>query len=274
MSTTEVKFFLDDPEAKLPSKGTPYSIGYDLTAIKVHSKIGSRTTLYDTGLIVCPPEGYYTEILPRSSLSKTGYMLSNSVGTIDWDYRGRLLIALTKIDDTLPDLQVPFTRCQLIMRKAEYYFPKEVSRKEDLGSTERGEGGFGSTDNIPRNSTKDILTTHILTDKPKICPYCNSSIWDTVVEGSMCPKCDRKFVWDTLGKHTNCLGRIPVLLNLVEKFYIDKVKGYLVEGAFTEHLNGISNEIKDLLPKIKEEIIQNKYSREELEYIKNKFGNL
>jgi dUTP pyrophosphatase len=147
MSTTQVKFFLDDPEAKVPTKGTEYSIGYDLTAIKVHSKIGSRTTLYDTGLIIQPPEGYYTEIIPRSSISKTGYMLSNSIGMIDWDYRGRLLIALTKVDDSLPDLEVPFTRCQLVLRKAEYYFPKVVSSKEELETTARGEGGFGSTDN-------------------------------------------------------------------------------------------------------------------------------
>lgn len=138
-----VLFVLDDPRAVVPTKGTQYSIGYDLTAISVVKKLSDRTTLYDTGIKIQPPCGYYTEILPRSSLSKTGYVLSNSVGTIDPDYTGRLLIALTKVDDSCPDLELPFTRCQLVLRKAEYYNMCETARIED---TVRGQGGFGSTD--------------------------------------------------------------------------------------------------------------------------------
>ncbi len=143
-----VLFVRDDPRAVIPSKGTPFSVGYDLTAIAVAKRIGERTTLYDTGIKVQPPCGYYTEILPRSSLSKTGYMLSNSVGVIDFDFSGRLLIALTKVDDTLPDLELPFTRCQLILRKAEYY---NLIPVVTINETERGSGGFGSTDSKSKN---------------------------------------------------------------------------------------------------------------------------
>lgn len=132
---------IDDRKAVFPTKGTPYSIGYDLTAISEYKKISDKTTLYDTGIKVKPPDGYYCEIVPRSSLSKTGYMLSNSVGIIDPDYSSSLLIALTKIDDSMPDLQVPFTRCQLILRKAEYYNLNEVDQ-----ITFTGRGCFGSTD--------------------------------------------------------------------------------------------------------------------------------
>lgn len=138
-----VLFVRDDPNAIIPTKGTAFSIGYDLTAISVAKKLSSRTVLYDTGIKVQPPHGYYTEILPRSSLSKTGYILSNSVGTIDPDYTGRLLIALTKVDDSCPDLELPFTRCQLVLRKAEFYNMREV---KELDETVRGDGGFGSTD--------------------------------------------------------------------------------------------------------------------------------
>jgi len=140
-----VLFIRDDPNAVIPTKGTPFSIGYDLTCISVLKKIGKLTTLYDTGLRVKPPCGYYTEILPRSSLSKTGYMLSNSVGVIDPDYTGRLLISLTKVDESLPDLELPFVRCQLVLRKAEFYSMIETT---DIGETERGYGGFGSTDRV------------------------------------------------------------------------------------------------------------------------------
>jgi dUTP pyrophosphatase len=141
MSTLNV--LIEDKNAVLPTKGTPYSIGYDLTAISEYKKLSPLTTLYDTGIKVKPPTGYYVEILPRSSLSKTGYMLSNSVGVIDPDYTGTLLIALTKIDQSMPDLQLPFTKCQLILRKTEDFIIREVDHIEN---TERGEGGFGSTD--------------------------------------------------------------------------------------------------------------------------------
>ena len=143
-----VSFVCVDEKAVVPTKGTSCSVGYDLTAISVYKKVSDRITLYDTGIQVCPPDGYYTEILPRSSLTKTGYMLSNSVGIIDSDYRGNLLIALTKVDDSLPDLEVPFTRCQLVLRKHEDF---EMRRVDSLNDTERGDGGFGSTD---RDSSK------------------------------------------------------------------------------------------------------------------------
>lgn len=130
-------------DAKLPFKTHPNDTGYDLTAIRLEKQLTEKTFRYDTGIQVKPPQGYYMEILPRSSLSKTGYMLSNSVGTIDMDYRGNLLIALTKVDDSCPDLEVPFTKVQLVMRKAELY---EVEEVEELDETERGSGGFGSTD--------------------------------------------------------------------------------------------------------------------------------
>lgn len=138
-----VLFTKTNKNAVIPTKGNPFSVGYDLTAISVYKKISEKTSLYDTGLKVSPPEGYYLEILPRSSLSNTGYVLSNSVGVIDPDYRGNLLIALTKVDDTLPDLQVPFVKCQLVLRKLNYFNMIQV---ETLSSTVRGCGGFGSTD--------------------------------------------------------------------------------------------------------------------------------
>lgn len=140
-----VHFIRDDERAVMPTRGTELSIGYDLTVIDTVKKFSEKTTLFDTGLKVYPPKGYYTEIVPRSSLSKTGYILANSVGVIDEDYRGRLMIALTKVDDSMPDLVPPFTRCQLILRKAEYY--KAVEAYDDFEDTSRGSGGFGSTDN-------------------------------------------------------------------------------------------------------------------------------
>ena len=153
----EVLFVKDNPHAVVPTKGTPYAVGYDLTAISVYKKLSEKTTLYDTGIKVQPPEGYYTEILPRSSMTKTGYCLSNSVGTIDSDYRGTLLIALTRIDEGFPELTLPFTKCQLVLRRHEDYILREV---DTLSDTVRGYGGFGSTDKKVLTSTIPEVTLH------------------------------------------------------------------------------------------------------------------
>jgi len=140
-----VNFIRKSPSAVFPMRGTSDSVGFDLTAISVVKKLTEKTTLYDTGLVVKPPAGYYTEILPRSSLSKTGYVLANSVGIIDPDYRGTLMIALTKVDDSMPDLELPFMKCQLVLRKCSYF---NMIEAEELDDTTRGAGGFGSTDKV------------------------------------------------------------------------------------------------------------------------------
>jgi len=145
MSFATLKVILDNEKAVLPSKAHPTDAGYDLTAIEVHKKISEITTMYDTGLIVKPSEGFYTEIIPRSSISKTGYMLANSTGVIDYSYRGHILIVLTKVDESKPDLEVPFCKCQLVVRKNEVSSLEQVE-SFDEEKTERDEGGFGSTD--------------------------------------------------------------------------------------------------------------------------------
>ena len=128
--------------AIVPTKAFPTEVGFDLTAVSVHSELDNGVVLYNTGIVVRPPDGYYTEIVPRSSIIKTGWMLANNVGIIDGSYRGNLLIALVPTSDRSVPLELPFCKCQLILRKFEDAELEEVS---DLDSTERGSGGFGST---------------------------------------------------------------------------------------------------------------------------------
>lgn len=146
MSTDEliVKFKRASDQAVIPTKAHHNDIGFDLTLIKVESGtyFGVNGTLYDTGIIVQPPEGYYIEIVPRSSFSKFGHMMLNSVGIIDPQYRGTLKVAVVHHDQTFPKLQLPFKGFQMILRKANVYSMEEVS---ELSQTERGEGGFGSS---------------------------------------------------------------------------------------------------------------------------------
>jgi deoxyuridine 5'-triphosphate nucleotidohydrolase len=139
-----LKVYKTDENAVIPAKAFEDDAGYDLTIIKKIKDFNSKTSLYDTGIKIEIEEGYYTEIVPRSSISKSGYMLANSIGIIDNNYRGNLMIALTKICDYTPEIELPFKCCQLIIRKQISANLFEV-KSDDFTETERNEGGFGST---------------------------------------------------------------------------------------------------------------------------------
>jgi deoxyuridine 5'-triphosphate nucleotidohydrolase len=139
----ECKIFKTDHSAILPIKAKESDVGYDVSIIRMHKKLTGTCSLYDTGIKVSVDHGYYTEIVPRSSLSKSGYMLANSTGIIDRSYTGNLYLALVKIDPDTPEIQFPFKCCQLIFRKQ--VFMEIVDSVADFSDTARGEGGFGSS---------------------------------------------------------------------------------------------------------------------------------
>ena len=139
-----IKVFKTDDNAIFPTKAFPEDAGYDLTIIKKIKDFNSKTSLYDTGIKIEIDEGYYTEIVPRSSISKSGYILANNIGIIDNHYRGNLMIALSKIADDVPEIQLPFKCCQLIVREQILTNLIEID-ENNLSETKRNEGGFGST---------------------------------------------------------------------------------------------------------------------------------
>jgi deoxyuridine 5'-triphosphate nucleotidohydrolase len=141
-----VRIFRADPAAILPSKERASDVGYDLTIIKECKKMGDyegAATLYDTGIQLQVATGCYAEVVPRSSLSKSGYMLANGTGIIDPSYTGNLMVALVKVVPDAPDIQLPFRCCQIIFR--EQFHANIVEVHEEIAKTTRGAGGFGST---------------------------------------------------------------------------------------------------------------------------------
>jgi len=100
------------------------------------------TILYGTGISAEPPQGYYLDVVPRSSIIKLGYTISNSVGIIDRAYRGEIMVPLVKLDPSVPDLALPARVAQLIPRPIVHFPLIEV---ESLSHTHRGAGGFGSS---------------------------------------------------------------------------------------------------------------------------------
>lgn len=140
------QFYKVDKSAVVPTKFRISDAGFDLTVIKEYKTLNEKTKLYDTGLKIRVPFGYYAEIYPRSSLSKSGYMLANSVGVIDNTYTGNLYIALTKVNEKSPDLEFPFRCCQLIFKKQVHmHLIESKSDFIETTSCARASGGFGST---------------------------------------------------------------------------------------------------------------------------------
>ena len=135
------EYRLMEPGAVAPFKTRVSDSGFDLTLIRKVKRHGA-CTLYGTGLQVRPPPGWYFDVVPRSSIIKTGYITANSVGVIDRSYRGEIMVPLIKVDPAAPDLKLPARVAQMIPRPI-VHLTAEAS--EALDTTARGEGGFGST---------------------------------------------------------------------------------------------------------------------------------
>lgn len=128
-------------DAPKPEKTRFSDSGYDLSLIKKIKVVGG-VHYYDTGIQVQPENGYYFDLVGRSSISKTGWALANSIGIIDSSYTGSIIVALIKIDPTAVELKLPCRIVQIIPRQLILMDSIEVDSLED---TERGGKGFGSS---------------------------------------------------------------------------------------------------------------------------------
>lgn len=97
-----------------------------------------------TGLALAIPEGYAGFVQPRSGLAvKNGVTVLNTPGLIDSGYRGELKVLLINTDPSEPfDIVRGERIAQLVIQKVEQV---EFDEVDSLPSSERGEGGFGST---------------------------------------------------------------------------------------------------------------------------------
>lgn len=135
------KYILAKEKAVAPSRAHHSDSGFDLTIIEPVKSFGN-VTLYTTGVKVQPCPGMYFDLVPRSSISKSGHILANSVGIIDQSYTGEVMIALQKLDENAKDIELPCKIAQLIPRTWHHMVPTQVDSFEE---SSRGSGGFGST---------------------------------------------------------------------------------------------------------------------------------
>lgn len=130
-----------------PSLGTPGAAAYDLTANDSAILVAGQTACIGTGLSVAIPKGMAGLVCSRSGLAlKHGVFVLNAPGVIDSDYRGEIGVILHKAAGSVGAFtinagdriaQLMFVRCEEVN-----FAPVDF---QELGNTERGTGGFGST---------------------------------------------------------------------------------------------------------------------------------
>lgn len=191
LDNVEVKVWRENNSIQLPIYAKEGDACMDVYAKEIKYDDEKDRIIVHTGLHFALPESYEMELRPRSNLTKTEWYIPNAPCTLDWGYRGELLIIfkcrtsksiinqLNIIKDAISDLshnddlldfcdldevtdklngeisklnkELEFSYkvgdriCQLLIRRKENVIWNLVSTKEELGTTERGDGGFGST---------------------------------------------------------------------------------------------------------------------------------
>ena len=129
----------------LPNYETELSAGMDIRA-NIDAPITLaplERTLVKTGIFLELPKGYEAQVRPRSGLAlKKGITCLNSPGTIDADYRGEVGVILANLSKETFVVENGERIAQMVIAKHERAEWIEV---EELSTTERGAGGFGST---------------------------------------------------------------------------------------------------------------------------------
>lgn len=139
------------PDATIPEKAHSGDAGMDIRAIEDVDLKPYEPTLVKTGLAVDIPDWYELQVRPRSGLALKGVTVWNAPGTLDCGYKGEIGVVLVW---SAPEnyTRGDHVRCyhikkgdriaQLVLAPVVECVTCEVA---DVGTSDRGEGGFGST---------------------------------------------------------------------------------------------------------------------------------
>lgn len=140
----EVKIQKINDNAKIPEYAHPTDAGADIFASKTVTFEAGETKIVPTGIKVAIPTGYEIQIRPRSGMSfKTGMRIANAPGTIDSDYRGEVGVIMTNTYNASWTIMQGDKIAQMVIAPVPMIKWIET---DNLDDTERGQGGFGSTD--------------------------------------------------------------------------------------------------------------------------------
>lgn len=137
----EVKKLIE--KARLPERANKGDAGLDLFSVEMVNIEPGAYHLVKTGIAIQLPKNTEAQIRPRSGLAlKHGITVLNSPGTIDEGYRGEIGVILINHSKVPFEVKEGMKIAQMVIKPVFYPEVKEV---EYLSSSDRGEGGFGST---------------------------------------------------------------------------------------------------------------------------------
>ena len=139
------------PDSVIPTYAKHGDAGMDLTAIsKEYDEHGN--VCYGTGLAFEIPNGFAGFLFPRSSNTKKDLILGNSVGVIDSGYRGEVVFKFRELLPSERDIEFGAREYEIGDRVGQIVImpvPQiEFNVVDELSTTDRGVGGFGSTDPV------------------------------------------------------------------------------------------------------------------------------
>ena len=132
-------------DAILPAYQTVGAAGADLHACLDEAVVlrPLERKVIPTGLAMSIPEGFEVQIRARSGMSiKHGITMVNGIGTIDADYRGELGILLINVSQEDFVIEPGMRVAQMVLAR---YEKVEWDQVNELDTTERGTGGYGSS---------------------------------------------------------------------------------------------------------------------------------
>lgn len=142
----EIKFKKLSHKAVMPSKAHKTDAGFDLTTTGITTELnecGQLVIVYHTDLALEIPEGYFAQLMPRSSIAKKSLRLTSGCSVIDSGYRGEIIAKFIATTDVVPAVyKVDDKFAQLVILPVPNV---EFVESDNLSESDRGDGGFGSS---------------------------------------------------------------------------------------------------------------------------------
>lgn len=146
----QIEFKKLNENASFPERASEFAGGWDVKVTEIE-KVSEDFVICKLGFALSLPNNYKLTIVPRSSLTKTHWVLQNSPCLIDEDYRGEVQLRFRCIPsnygyNTLLYENFPFEVGDRVGQVyLEEVIPIEFVEVNELSESKRGDGGFGST---------------------------------------------------------------------------------------------------------------------------------